>query len=108
PDPFHGLLLCVGLQSLGKLQSRLGAPDTVCTYSGESWRGVHCLGSTFSMACRRGLLTATISNRQRTIRSSASQTIKLDMCSIAGPTTTAAWASHSMVSYRLISMCQQT
>src|SRR4029450_3831992 len=62
---------------------------------------------TFSTACRKGLLTATISNRQRTIRWSASPTTQRDTSSIAGPTTTAAWPSHSTVSYLLISMCQQ-
>ena len=56
----------------------------------------------------QGLLTGTIGNRQRIIRSSASPTTQLDTYSIAGPTTTAAWGSRSTVSYRLISMCHQT
>ena len=107
PDPFHRLLLRVRLQSDGNLQSCLGTTDSVCTCQSESRRRRILSPVTFSTACRKGLLTGTISNQQRIIRSSASPTTQLDTSSTAAPTTTAAWPSRSTVSYRLISMFQQ-
>src|SRR5206468_3490288 len=64
--------------------------------------------ATVSTACRKGLLTVTISNRQRTIRLCASQTTQLGTCFIAERTTTVAWALHLALSCLLISMCRQT
>src|SRR6266403_5047011 len=60
------------------------------------------------MGCRKGLLTGTISNRQRTIRSFVSPTTRPDTYSIVGRTTTVAWPWRLVVLSRLISTCQQT